>query len=361
MRARIRAWDGFSLVVQQCTSFQYTARPVLRVRRATRETLEVEGRTRTRSLALGAAAFAALAALPVITPGALTSGRLIGAAALATLALALALWSRPRRRRFVVHLPEQLLREQGRPDISLRAARAVHLTGAGARSSTTAHECYRAELELPDGSRELLFESNEPAAVLRDVQAFVDCWPLPVRPGWGLPSDFELSSTRAAPEPALDVSVTDLELVTPVHASEKAAGITVLVGSVATAVIMSLIYSRHLQRGNPGSVLSVALGAGTVAMLLLIAAVLLTDRLHVRVARDRITLRRQVLGWPRTVTSVERPHLAGIWSVSPAGADPQHLLLRTERSFESVRCVGDASRRLAGTLSANLRQTRAVG
>lgn len=307
--------------------------------------LEFRRHRRSRAPLLVGVAFAALALLPLLSPGPVTLFRALTSVVLVASAVLLIRFTRPQSARVVLRVRDRILERDGE-EISLGSCSA-ELVGAKDQEAAQPGSMYRVELVLEDGRRELLLEHEDPADVVADLIRIREVLPLPVVSGWGLPQD---AAPWEAPAPAADTAQGHVDLTVLRHPAQRSSAITTLIGGVATATAMGIMIGAQAERGDPISRLSVVLAGATVVLILLIGAFIATDRIRIW-GDTELRIERRALGivWKRQL--IPRAALRHAWAVGP-DAEPHHLLLQLDSGLLALRCVGEQARRLRSQLEA---------
>ncbi len=315
---------------------------------ASPEQIKLRQSRRTRAPLLVGVAFGALALLPLCSPGPLTPWRVLTSAVLVLSAILLIRFTRPRSTQVVLRVRDRVVERDGL-EIPIGQS-AVQLVGARDEVTRYPGAMYQAVLLLPDGRRELLLERDDPAGVLSDLIRIRKELRLPVRAGWGLPTDAKPWERPGdnTPQPARAFAPIDMTALR--HPSQRASAVTTLIGGVGTATAMGIMMEAQHDRGLPVSGLSLALAGGTVALILLVGAFIATDRLRIRGDGDVLHFERRALGivWKRH--TFKRTALRHVWAVGPDPGVPRHLLLQLDNELLSVRCLGEQARQLRSQL-----------
>jgi len=315
------------------------------------ERLEFRRYRRTRAPVLVGVAFAALALLPLLSPGPVTAWRVITSAVLLLSAFLLVRFTRPRSTQVVLRIRDRVLERDGL-EFPLGNC-SVQLVGARDEETSYPGAVYRAELVLADagGRRELLLERDEPAGVLSDLIRIREVLPLPVRAGWGLPADaapWDPARLEQSP-PARGGAHIDARVLR--HPAQRSSAVTTLIGGVGTATAMGIMIGAQRERGLPVSSLSLSLAGATVVLILLIGAFIASDRLRIQ-GDDELCIERRALGvaWKRQL--IQRSALRHAWTVGPDPTEPHHLLLQLDSGLIALPCVGEQARQLQSQLDA---------
>jgi hypothetical protein len=315
------------------------------------ERLEFSRYRRTRAPVLVGVAFAALALLPLLSPGPVTAWRVITSAVVLLSAILLIRFTRPRWTHVVLRVRDRVLERDGL-EIPLGDC-AVQLVGARDEAPPYPGATYRAELVLPDadGRRELLLERDEPAGVLSDLIRIRAVLPLPVRGGWGLPADAAPWDTPKQEQSPPRRGGAPIDALVRRHPAQRSSAVTTLIGGIGTATAMGIMIGAQRERGLPVSALSLTLAGATVVLIVLIGAFIASDRLRIQ-GDDELCIERRALGiaWKRQ--TIQRSALRHAWTVGPDPAEPHHLLLQLDSGLLALPCVGDQARKLQSQLDA---------
>lgn len=310
------------------------------------ERVELRRRRRTRAPLLVGVAFAALALLPLLSPGSLTVWRVLTSAVLLLSAILLIRFTRPRSSSVVLSVRDRVLKRDGM-EIAIGGG-SIQLVGLMDEQTGYPGAVYRAELVLPDGRRELLLEHPEPSAVLSDLIRIRELLPLPVLTGWGLPADATPWETPKQESRTQHQSAPIDTEVLP-RPSQRSSAVTTLIGGIGTATAMGIMVGAQRERGLPVSGLSLTLAGATVILILLVGAFIATDRVRVH-GTEELHIERRALGivWKRQ--SIRRTALRHVWAVGPNPAEPHHLLFQLDDGLMALPCVGEQAEHLRAEL-----------
>ncbi|MBK7582875.1 MAG: hypothetical protein IPI67_22105 [Myxococcales bacterium] len=306
--------------------------------------LELGRRTGFGAPVLTALVIGAFSLSPLLAPGPVSVARAAFALFLAAFALALAVIARPRERSLRIALDAGVI-DLGARTTPLGRARFITLGSGGSTLEASVRTRYRAEIALDGDDRVVLLEDPDPARVLSDLRRVLSYWPIPVTTGWGLPLGAEPwlpAAVTAAP-----VSAGEFEAHGRPYEAELGAGLSVLGGAAVVGTAMALMHGSRLANDKPTALLSYALSALLLGFIVVLGALMVSDRLTLRVQADSVTLVRTALGvvWRRRV--VPTTNVRGLYAVGLIPNEPRHLLVCTEQGIEAFPVVGEAATRMA--------------
>jgi hypothetical protein len=317
----------------------------MRITRVSTEGFEAEARTATRAPVLVAPFFFVLGLVPLLPLAAATLANIVTALGLFVLAagcLALAL---PRRTRFVVDWDAGTVAVGGSvrrlsPPFRWRLGGVGHLRGV-----TLSYQ-----LDLVDAEGEVIpvTRAAEPACVVAALERLQPARPLPVETDWGLPRRWTGLTSPVPPEahpaPAHPAEIRELRLPRAPRRRLVLLGMSLAVAFVI--IELSVLTFRHSPAAAPSLGFSASLAV--VAIVAMLTALFGVYSSHVRVAlNDSSRVERWSFGRCRSQSSVERERIRGAFYVSPdAHSDPEHVLLFTDSTPQSIPCGTPEARRV---------------
>lgn len=295
---------------------------------------------------LSAIALGAFALAPLLSGGAVTSGRALLAFVLGLVAGLLAIVARPRARGLRILLDAGVIDDDQGTARALARARGITLTSGGSTLEHAARARYRAELELDAGERLVLLEDPDPARVLADLRRVLGYVNLPVRPGWGLGDDrtpWRTAPPRRTETPRVSIRGKPQE-------AERGAGICVAGGALVIGTAMGIMHVARIRSGADTSLLSWVLSLSLFGFVVVLAAFLLSDVVVVEIGPDRLRVERHALGLTLSRFEVAAAEIRGATAVGLVPGEPRHLVLETRAGFRSFSLVGEAATRAAAAL-----------
>jgi hypothetical protein len=298
---------------------------------------------------LGGVLFAALAVVPLTASGPFTPLRVLGLAALLTVASGLMLVGRPRSRR-------RALPSRTPAALGARERHAV-LELEGSPLPPT----YRAVLVLGDGSRHTVLERDEPAGVLEDASLLARELGVTIAPGWG----FDEASLDALLHPldhatARFGNTAPFRFESPPLPAQRNAAWTTLWASAFVLVATIAMSDAARSRVTSGA-LSLTLAGLSVLLVLLVWLWLVGLRGELVLGPAGVTRR---VAWFRFGLGRPEHHEMSVVAaafVAPEGAPFGHLLVSNGTKLFAFPLRGGSPElaRLLETLAAR-RTTRAA-
>jgi hypothetical protein len=314
------------------------------LRQASPERLVVMNRTSMKAPWFIALSLGLLGTTPLLSGGVPTLPRIVASALLFLAAALLFAFSRPRSEVMTVDLAKKLITPAGAP-IALERAQAFVLTAGGqTMQDDAARSRYRVELLLDDGRSLPWLERSDPAPVLSDLRSALRYLPLPVRTGWGLPKGAE---PWRPDQPAGKGRALPLTVRGRPHQFELGAGICAVGGSLVIGTVITLSHGARLQRGEEISVLSWVLSGTLFAIVSVIAAFLLSDRVRVKSDERTLAVERRALGMSLAERAIPLSNVQGAYAVGPDPATPLHVLVCQKDEISSIPLVGEPARMVA--------------
>lgn len=313
---------------------------------ASSDRVVVRGRLPREGPLLVASALAAMAVVPLISPGPLTPARVAMALVLGGIAAAIGRGAVGRRRELAIDVSSGEI-VFGRDRYPLTAARRFLLTTTGGEAAEP-RVAYRAELELEGSTRVVVLEGTDPGAVLHDLGRLLEHLQLPVRRGWGIPADAEpwrpATSERSAPAPhPARMRIAPLP-------SQRRAAIAVTGGALFTTIAMSVMFGTRLRQGSDVAPLSWALAVVTVTLLYLIGLFIATDHVALAIGDGRVRVERRAFGRARSRWELPLSEVRRAYAVGPDVDEPRHVLVETPRGAVAIACSGADAGALARAL-----------
>lgn len=270
---------------------------------------------------VGLALLVGPASLALFAPGPITAPRLGTATLIAALGLLLVTRSWPRAIRATLDPRARVVVTGGRRRAFTEAA-SYHLVPVAPRTPG-GRPVYGVALS-PSGGTDtvLLVATTDPGEALADLARMQAALRLPVRGGWGLPSGAPWVDGEPPPSGPPDGGVTEE------RAGRRRAVTTLLVGSVAIGLGIARTVRGRMLEGDSPSVLSLVLPALGVIALAVIACVLGTAEVSVRVDGS-LVVEKRVFGVAFSRKTLPLDTIRCAYLVSPNGGTPRHLLVDT--------------------------------
>lgn len=323
---------------------EYCRRMVLR--QASPERLVVMRRSSMKAPWFIALSLGLMGTTPLLSGGVPTLSRIVASALLFLAASALFAYSRPRSVVTTADLAKKLITAKDGAPIALERAQAFVL-GAGGHSheDDAPRNRYRVELLLDDGRSLPWLERSDPAGVLADLRSALRYLPLPVQSGWGLPKGAE--PWRPDQPVTSEGRASVLDVRGRPHQYELGAGICAVGGALVIGTVITLSHGSRLERGDEISMLSWALSGTLFAIVSVIAAFLLSDRVRVTSDERTLAVERRALGMSLGQRAIPLPNVQGAYAVGPDPATPLHVLVCQKDEISSIPLVGEAARVVA--------------
>jgi hypothetical protein len=314
------------------------------LRQASPERLVVMKRTSMKAPWFIALSLGLMGTTPLLSGGVPTLPRIVAAALLFLAASALFAYSRPRSEVTTVDLAKKVITPKGAPIALERAQAFVLRAGGHSMDDDAARNRYRVDLLLDDGRSLSWLERSDPAGVLADLRSTLRYLPLPVRTGWGLPKGAE---PWRPDQPAGEGRASALNVKGRPHQFELGAGICAVGGSLVIGTVITLSHGSRLQRGEEISVLSWVLSGTLFAIVSVIAAFLLSDRVRVTSDERTLVVERHALAMSLGKKAIPLSNVQGAYAVGPDPTTPLHVLLCQKDEISSIPLVGEPARRVA--------------
>jgi hypothetical protein len=293
----------------------------------------VERRPR-EPVALAGVLFLALALLPLVSEGSVTTLRVVTAVDLGIAAALCFFLGFPLTRR--LPLPERA------------SVQKLLLSG------TSNIEGYAVEAFLPNGAHRIVLSGPDPGRVLGDALALSSELDAPLEPGWGLGRE-ELSLFKSpAGAPLLLQPLVVSHRIVPDQAIGAGTALWAAAFIPAATVVLALSPARP---SLSPTALALVLPGLTALFALVVGLWLLGLRETLTLEAGRITRRRRWFSRALGVVT-ETPDVVALLSVSPLGGPSRHLLAATRGGPVAFPSDGDAGAALSSYSAA---QERAAG
>ncbi len=306
--------------------------------------------SRVRAPFLVGAALSVIAALPWLS-GPMTGTRILGSVGIVLLASVFLFLGRPRRHAISVDFAAGWVRGNGqqRP---LTDAREFVLTTAIVPGGVRPR--YAVALRFQD-DLVTLYDSKDPAEALEALRRLSKELSLPVKDRWGL-GDVKLDQLFGAgelrsstPEPAARPG-PKAYAGTP-YPDQGRKAVAVFGSALFLSLVMTGMYTARVHRGAETMALSLILSVGTVALVLLIGAGILSQRVTVT-TNGTVELVCEVFGISYRRRSLSTDSLRRVFAVGLGDREIQHLVFVTTKGCYSIPWSSENLESVASALQA---------